>query len=200
MHRRSLDTRLSGLFAQSEAAPFEIRRIRQDLAEQEMDERALEAQLNARLNYARSERSQEFYILLDTKRRRFAFKFGDKTLRDGSFEVGAPRTIQGKSGQRWTFAAVTGAFSVEQKLEDADWKVPAWVYAMNRQNPPDPLPTVPRGLGTYVLVFSGNYAIHSPPPPESPLQVPKPGSFLVPESDLAAIWRRVGPGTRIYIF
>jgi len=59
---------------------------------------------------------------------------------------------------------------------------------------------VPAGLGRYVLVFSDGYLIHSPPPPESPLKAAKPGSFMVPEADLAAVWRRVGPGTRIYVF
>ena len=100
----------------------------------------------------------------------------------------------------WTFAPVTGAFSVQEKLEDAEWSIPAWVYAMNGQDPPKTLPRVEDGLGKYVLVFAGSYVIHSPPSPESPLKTVKPASFMVPESDLAAIWRRVGPGTRIYVF
>ncbi|HXM76073.1 MAG TPA: hypothetical protein VN971_04800, partial [Thermoanaerobaculia bacterium] len=56
------------------------------------------------------------------------------------------------------------------------------------------------GLGRYVIVLSEDAVIHSPPPPESPLKGVKPGSFLVPEADLAAIWKRVGPRTRVYVF
>ena len=200
LHRRTLERRFAELLAGSNAAPFEIKRIRNDLAERELDEKTLSAELDTRLQYARSQQSQDFYILLDTKRRQFVFKYGDKVVREASCEVGAPRSIQMKSGRHWTFAPVTGAFSVEQKLENADWKVPEWVYGLNRRNLPEAPPTVPGGLGKYVLVFSGNYVIHSPPPPESPLQVAKPGSFMVQESDLAAVWRRVGIGTRIYIF
>jgi hypothetical protein len=199
-HRHSLDGRLARLLRQADSAPFEIKRIRQDLADQELDEKSLAAELDLRLKYARIQKANEFYILLDTQRRQFAFKYGNKIVREAGFDEGAPRVIQAKGGARWTFAPITGAFTVKEKLEKADWKVPAWVYMMNREKTPDPLPTVPAGLGRYVLVFSGGYVIHSPPPPESPLKEAKPGSFMVSETDLSAIWRRVGPGTRIYIF
>jgi hypothetical protein len=201
LHRRALDRRLVPLLTDSEAAPFEIRRIRQDLADQELDQKTLEAELNTRLDYARSQKSREFYIVLDTDRKRFAFKFGDKVLREAPLEVGAPRVIHSKSGKKsWTFASVTGGFSVREKLQDADWSIPAWVYAMNGQDAPARLPEVENGLGKYVLVFANNYVIHSPPSTDSPLKTVKPGSFMVPEADLAAVWRRIGPGTRIYVF
>ena len=45
-----------------------------------------------------------------------------------------------------------------------------------------------------------NYVIHSPPPAKSPLHGPKPGSFMVPEADMAAIWPRISTATRVYIF
>ncbi len=199
-YHRALDVRLASLLRQTDSAPFEIKRIRQDLADLELDERSLAAELDSRLKYARIQKASEFYILLDTRRRQFAFKYGDKVVREASLDTGAPRVIQGKNGERWTFAPVTGAFTVKEKVERADWKVPPWVYLMNREKPPDPLPTVPSGLGRYVLVFSDDYVIHSPPPPESPLKGAKPGSFMVPEADLSAVWRRVGPGTRVYVF
>ena len=200
LHRRFLDGRLAPLLADSDAAPFEIRRIRQDLAEQELDQKSLEAELKTRLDYARSQKSREFYLLLDTERRRFAFKFGDKVLREAPLEVGAPRVVHGKSGKSWAFVPVTGAFSVQEKLENAEWSIPGWVYAMNGQEVPAGPSRVTAGLGKYVLVFAKNYVVHSPPAADSPLKTVKPGSFLVPEADLAAIWRRVGPGTRIYVF
>ena len=200
-HRRALDGRFARLLAESDSAPFEIKRIREDLADQEMDERALVRELDARLKYARSVKAHDFYIVLDTKKQRFNFKFADKVVRDTCFDIGVPQAIvDKKTGARWTFAPVTGAFSVTEKREDAEWTVPAWVYAMNREKAPKQPPTLPGGLGKYVLVFSGGYVIHSPPPTDSPLRGAKPGSFMIPEQDLAAVWRRVQPGTRIYIF
>lgn len=200
LHRRSLDEKLVPLLTESEAAPFEIQRIRQDLAGQELDQKALQAELKTRLDYARTQKAREFYVVLDTERRRFQFKFGDRVLRDAPMEIGAPRVVQAKSGKTWTFVPVTGGFSVQEKLENAQWSVPGWVYAMNgKEAPPDP-PRVAGGLGKYVLVFAGSYVVASPPSDDSPLKTVKPGSFRVPEADLAAVWRRVGPGTRIYVF
>jgi hypothetical protein len=82
--------------------------------------------LKTRLDYARSQKSREFYVVLDTTRRRFAFKFADKVLRDALLDVGAPRVVHAKSGKSWTFAPVTGAFSLQEKLEDAEWSIPGF--------------------------------------------------------------------------
>lgn len=199
-HRRSLDSRLANLFGKEDVAPFQIKRIREDLAEQEMDERTLSRELDARLKYARAQEARDFYIVLDTKNRKFAFKYGDKVLRDGALEVGAPETIPGGREKSRISLPLTGAFNVQQKLEEPAWKAPGWIYTADRLKPPDPLPAVPGGLGKYVLVFSDDYVIHTPPPPQGPLKGVRPGSFMVSEGDLAAIWRRIGPGTRIYIF
>ena len=199
-HRRSLDDRLDALLAQDAAAPFEIKKIRRDLAELETDEQTLSKELDTRLKYASAQQAQEFYLVLDRSSRRFAFKFADRVVRDGSFDIGAPDRISDRRGATWSFPPLTGAFSVEEKLEHADWQPPAWVYVMNREKPPANPPVVRDGLGRYVLQLSGGYVIHSQPPPESPLKAAKPGSFMFSEQDLGAIWRRVNPGTRIYIF
>ena len=141
----------------------------------------------------------EFYIAIDTKKRDFSFHFADKTLRDAPVEIGAPQTVvAGK--KKWTFAPLTGSFNVEGKLHDGSWRVPEWAYLAKGVKPPRTRPTVKNGLGKYVILLGNDYVIHSPPSPESPLAGAKPGSFMVPEADLAAIWKRVGPETRVYIF
>src|SRR5215467_11086555 len=110
LHRRSLDTSLAEFLARTDSAPLEIKRIRSELADRELDEKALSRELDARLEYARDQQMQEFYILLDTSRPRLLFKYGDRVLREAAVEVGAPRSIETRSGKTWTFAPVTGAF------------------------------------------------------------------------------------------
>jgi lipoprotein-anchoring transpeptidase ErfK/SrfK len=200
IHRRALDRRFDRLVQQNAAAPFELKRIRQELATMETDEKTLSRLLDARMKYLDNLKRNEFYISVDTKAQRLSFHYGDRIIRDAPVEVGPARTIEGKKGERWTFAPLTGSFNVRQKLEGASWRVPEWVYRMKGERPPRVLPRVDGGLGNYILVLSEDYVIHSPPAPESPLQGPKPGSFMVPEADLAAIWKRVGPETRVYIF
>jgi hypothetical protein len=199
IHRRMLDSEFETRVEQSRAAPFEIKRIRRELVEMESDEQALANALDARLKYLESARKNQFYISIDKRKRRFSFHFADKILRDAPVEVGLARTIA--SGKKsWTFAPLSGAFSVTGKFENGGWKAPEWAYRMNGAMPPNRLPTIEKGLGRYVIHLGNDYVIHSAPPPESPLKGAKPGSFLVPEADLAAIWPRIGRETRVYVF
>jgi hypothetical protein len=199
VHRKALERDFAARVTLSRTAPDEIKRIRHDLADLELNEKELANALDARLKYLAAAKRNEFYIAIDTKKPGFSFHFADKTLRDAPVEVGPPRTIVGGK-RKWTFAALTGAFSVGNKYEGGGWTVPEWVYRMNGANPPKSRPTIPNGLGRYVIVLENQYVIHSPPPPDSPLRGAKPGSFMVPEADLAAIWKRVGPETRVYVF
>ena len=199
VHRRVLERDFASRVTLSRAAPYEIKRLRQELADLELNEKELANALDARLKYLEAAKRNEFYIAIDTRRRDFSFHFADKTLRDAPVEIGAPRTIEAGK-KKWTFAKLTGSFSVGNKFENGGWTVPEWVYRMNGITPPRPRPTIPNGLGRYVITLGNEYVIHSPPSANSPLKTAKPGSFMVPEADLAAIWKRVGPETRVYVF
>jgi len=199
VHRRILERDFAARVTLSRAAPDEIKRIRRELADSELSEKELANALDARLKYLAAAKRNEFYIAIDAKKKAFSFHFADKTLRVAPVEVGPPKTIA--AGKRkWTFAPLTGAFSVENKFQGAGWTVPEWVYRMNGAAPPKLRPTVANGLGRYVIALGNQYVIHSPPPSDSPLKGAKPGSFMVPEADLAAIWKRIGPETRVYVF
>ena len=199
VHRRVLESEFGSRVARSRAAPYEIKRIRRELADLELDEKELANALDTRLKYLEAAKRNEFYVSIDTRKRRFSFHFADRTLRDAPVEIGAPRTIvEGK--KKWTFAPLTGSFSVAGKFQDGSWRVPDWVYRMKGKKPPRERPHVKNGLGKYVISLGNDYVIHSPPSAESPLKEAKPGSFMVPEPDLAAIWKRIGRETRVYIF
>jgi hypothetical protein len=199
LHRRALDRRFAEVVRRNAGVPADIRRVQRELADSAADEKTLASELDARLQYARSLRSEAFFIVLDAASRRLRFHYGDRVVREAPAEPGPGRTIE-LGDRRWSFAPLSGAYSIREKLEDADWTPPPWVYAMNGMKPPSSPQPIEGGLGRYVIVLSEDAVIHSPPPPESPLKGVKPGSFLVPEADLAAIWKRVGPRTRVYVF
>jgi hypothetical protein len=200
LHRRSLDARFSTRVVHSEAAPFEIQRIRRDLAALELDEKALARELEARLAAADAQELSEFYLDLDTKAKKLMLRFGEQIVREAPLEVGAPRPIVSASGDRVAPVSISGAFTVRQKLERPAWKPPAWLWKEAGRPVPSPLPSIRGGLGRYVIVLTDDVVLHSPPPAESPLKGPKPGSLMAPEKDLAAIWKRIGPETRVHVF
>src|SRR5262249_18648506 len=195
-----IDEKTAALFKPSASSPAELNRIRDELAQMDLTGEQLSRELDGRMMYLESLQSAQFYISIDTQKHVLQFRFGRDVVRECPVEVGAARTIKDRHGRTWTFLPLKGGFNVVAKEESYDWVVPEWLYAMRGV----PQPTNPRvvrnGVGRYVIVLANNYIIHSPPPPDSPLQGPKPGSFMAPEDDLAAIWPRIEKDTRVYIF
>ena len=198
--RDRIDEKTAVLFKPAPNSPAELNRIRDELSKTELTQTQLERELDGRMRYLESLEGAQFYISIDTRRQKMQFRFGRDVVREADVQVGEAKTIKAKDGRTWTFLPLKGGFNVVGKEYDYAWRAPEWLYAMNGERMPDERPAIKNGLGKYVIVLPDNYIIHSPPPADSPLHGPKPGSFMVPEEDLAAIWPRVTKETRVYIF
>ncbi len=198
--RQAVERKAAILFKATPANPEELNRMREELSGMDLTRQQLAGELDARMQYLQSREGEQFYIAIDTAKQRLEFRLGKDVVREMPVTIGAPRTIQGAGGRTWTFLPLKGGFNVENKFTDYNWPVPDWVFVMNGGQPPASPLVVTNGLGKYVLRLPNGYVIQSPPPPGSPLQGPKPGSFEVPEADLEAIWPRVSTETRVYIF
>jgi hypothetical protein len=196
--RDTIDQKLAFVFQPSANSPEELTAMREQLAQMDLTRTQLAKEIDARANYLDAVKSEQFYITIDTQKRTMQFRIGRNIVRECAVEVGETKTITSRDGRKWTFIPLRGGFNVVGKESDYDWSVPEWLYALNGEPPAHRV--VANGLGKYVVVLQNNYIIHSPPPPDSPLRGPKPGSFMVPEVDLAAIWPRISKDMRVYIF
>ena len=200
-HERDvIEAKTAILFKHNANSPAELNRIRDELSQADLTQAQLSREIDGRMQYLKTLQSEEFYISIDTQRKKMQFRFGPAVVREADVQIGEAKTITSPTGKTWTFMPLKGAFSVTGAEEGYQWAVPEWVYALRNQPAPAERAVVPNGLGRYVIFLPNSYVIHSPPPPESPLQGPKPGSFMVPEADLAAIWPRITTQTRVYIF
>jgi hypothetical protein len=202
-HQRDvIRTKSAILFTPGPNNPAELVRVREELSQADLTRTQLEHELDARMQYLQSVKSSQFYIAVDTARKKLYLRFGDDIVREADIVIGEGRTVTSPDRKKsWTFVPEKGAFSIRAKTSEYNWSVPEWVYAMRGQTPPATAPPVYNGLGKYLIVLPDNYVIHSPPPDSSPLHgMAKPGSILVPEADLAAIWPRISTDTRVYIF
>jgi hypothetical protein len=197
--RRIVQQKTALLFQSDPNSPAELNRIRSDLAQMDLTKEQLAHELDARMAYLRSLAGEDFYITVDTTQRVLQFRLGKDVVREASVVIGPPQTVTANGGT-WTFSPLKGGFSVTGKDDDYTSAVPAWVYAIRNQPVPAERPAVHDWLGRDVVFLPNGYVIHSPPPPDSPLHGPKPGSFMVPEDDLAAIWPRISTDTRVYVF
>jgi hypothetical protein len=198
-HRRRLDGRFERIVKTQVSSPFQLARIRNDLASMELTRESLDRELANRLAMARSFEASEFYLAIDTTSRKLRLHFGAEVVREADVVIGEPRVVTAQ-GKTWRFVPLKGALTVAGTLIDQPWTVPPWVYAMRNAPVPQNPVSVPGGLGKYVIVLPNGYVIHSPPSPDSPLSGAKPGSFMVAEDQMRAIWPRISTATRVYIY
>jgi hypothetical protein len=170
--RIEIDAEYSRVFNKTSAGSPELNQVKAELAEMDLNKDALAAELDGRLSYLEKRKSRDFFLSIDTAKNRMSLNFGNDTVRDADVRIGAPLAIEGPSGKPLAIS-LKGAFSVTGKQEGT-------------------------GLGKYVIYLPNGSAIHSPP--LTGVKRPKPGSFMVSEKDLAVIWDRIMPETRVYIF
>jgi hypothetical protein len=201
-HRQRVEKRFENVLTTRARTPADVNRMKNELAEMDLSREALEKELDGRMKFVESLKSENFYISVDTTEKKLRFYYGDTVLREAPAVIGQGGTFTSVDGKKkWTFVPVKGAFKVESKLVGLDWTVPEWLYAMNKQPAPASRPTVENGVGKYVITLPNAYLIHSPPPEGSPLKGPKPGSIMVAEEDLLAIWPRIHKEkTSVYIY
>jgi hypothetical protein len=200
-HQRSaIEEKTAALFRKSENSPAELNRVRDELARMDLTKEELAKELEGRMSYLQSLQGQDFYISIDTQRKKLQLRLGKSVAREADIQIGEPKTITSREGKTWTFLPLKGGFNVVGKDSDYSWVVSEWVYALGKQPVPGNRPAVRNWLGRYVIFLPNNYVIHSPPPEGSPLKGSKPGSIMVPADDLEAIWPRITKDTRVYIF
>jgi hypothetical protein len=198
-HRERVSSEFADVINEQARTPADLRKIKEDLADMDLTRGVLEHELEGRMKFAAELKSENFYLSIDTHARKLRFFYGDTLLREADVTIGESRNVTA-GGKTWTFVALKGAFPVTAKLVEYDWPIPAWVYAMNGEPIPATPPVVHNGLGAYVILLPNGYAIHSPPAAGSPLHGAKPGSYMVSEDVLKAIWERIHTGTQVYIF
>jgi hypothetical protein len=198
-HRGRLDTRFDRIVQKQVSSPYPVAKIRSDLASMDLTRESLDRELKERLTMVGSFEAAEFYLAIDTANRKLRLHFGPEIVREAGVVIGEPRVVKA-DGKSWQFVPLKGALTVIGKLVDQPWEVPAWAYAMRNAPIPKTPSNVPGGLGKYVILLPNGYVIHSPPSPESPLDGAKPGSFMIAEDQMRAIWPRISTTTRVYIY
>lgn len=199
-HRRALAEDFQEVLASERTSPVVINEVKDELAKMDLTEEQLRRELQAREQLIANLDDENFYLALDTGKKTLMLQYADQVLREMPVEAGAQREIEGKDGKVWTFVPLKGAFEMVGKSYSPSWQVQEWVYLMKGEEVPSSLPTIKGGIGRYVIELPNDYVIHTAPSEDSPLDGVKPGSFMVSESDMRAIWPRIGEGTKIYIY
>lgn len=200
VHRDRVSTQFSDVILAQQSTPADVKKLKEELATMDLTRDALEKELKSREELVGSLKSENFYLSVDTRARKLRFYYGDTVLRETDITIGESKKVE-SNGRRWTFVPVKGTFPVQAKIVDYAWPAPEWVYAMNGQPAPALRPTVAGGLGKYVIFLNDGYVIHTPPVEGSLLKGVKPGSYMIDETTMRAIWPRIHKDkTQVYIY
>ena len=198
-HRRRLDATFARIVRAQLSSPYEVATIRAELSSMELTRASLDREIQSRLAMTAGFEAAEFYLAIDTANGKLRLYFGPEIVREAAVVGGEPRVVKA-GGSSWQFVPLKGALTVVGKLVDEPWEVPPWAWAMAESPIPAVPVTVAGGLGKYVILLPNGYVIHSPPPAGSPLKGAKPGSFMIAEEQMRAIWPRITSATRVYIY
>ena len=136
-HQRDvIDDKTAILFRHNDNSPAELNRMRDELSQMDLTQEQLKHEIDARMQYLQSQQSEEFYISIDTQRKKMQFRFGRAVVREADVQIGEAKTITSPAGKTWTFLPLKGGFSVTGKEEGYAWTVPEWVYAMRGEREP----------------------------------------------------------------
>lgn len=198
-HRLWINRTFDRVVVSNTSISAEVAAIRAELLAANLSEQQLRRELESRLSFEESLNAEEFYLALYPDDKVLRFNYGDSVVREAPLTVGQPLTVSGPEGT-WTFPEFRGASHVEKKVRGGSWTPEPWAYRMKGEAAPENPGSVANGLGEYVIELPNGYLIHSAPAEESPLDGPKPASFMVPAEDLAAIWPRIEKDMNVYVF
>src|SRR5438874_9796097 len=75
-HRDIIEDKTSILFRRNANSPAELNRMRDELSQMDLTQAQLNRELDGRMQYLQSLQSEEFYISIDTQRKKMLFRLG----------------------------------------------------------------------------------------------------------------------------
>src|SRR5438067_9503616 len=141
----------SALLRQSENSPAELNRIRDELAQMDLTKTQLAKELDGRMQYLQSLQGEDFYISIDSAKKKMQFRIGKQVVREADLQIGGAKTVTSRSGKTWSILPLKGAFNVVDKDDSYESPVPEWVYALHNEPAPAERPTIHNWLGHYVI-------------------------------------------------
>src|SRR5260370_3632306 len=91
----------------------------------------LARELDSKLEYLQDMQGDQFYLAIDTQKKRLYLRLGKDVVREADVQIGEGRTIREPGGKTWTFLPLKGAFSVVGNDDSYRCRGPAWLSTLN---------------------------------------------------------------------
>ena len=82
-HRERVSREFSDVITREQSTPADVTKIKEELSEMDLNRESLKGELEWRMKFVGSLKSENFYLSIDTKARKLRFYYGDTVLRQG---------------------------------------------------------------------------------------------------------------------
>src|SRR5690242_3573814 len=89
--RDAIQQKTAILFHRSGNSPDDLNQVREDLAQMDLTQTQLAQELDGRLKYLQTVQSEEFYISIDSQKKKMQFRLGKDVVRECDVQIGEPK-------------------------------------------------------------------------------------------------------------
>lgn len=189
--------------AQEGTGDIPVELLREQVRALEAEAAALEEQNRGLRRMLQELQTDDMYIVVDTENNRLTLRQGEQVLLNAVVGTGSRQQVEEETGRSWFFESPLGSLTVLSKERNPAWIRPDWSYVEeNMPIPPinDPDRIVREVLGKYALILGSGYKIHGTKWKELLGTHYTHGCIAVGDRDLEQLYRKVGIGTKVYIY
>jgi hypothetical protein len=143
------------------------------------------------------------HLAVSTEDSLLMLRHGPATLREVRIEIGPDSTIRAADGRSWRLVRALGERHLMEKVVDATYTIPEWVFVAREEAVPEEADRrIAGGLGRYLLRLDDGTEIYTRPR-NGPFSEggAKPGAIMVEnEGDMSAIFEALRLDAPVYIY
>ncbi len=143
------------------------------------------------------------YLVINTTDNLFYLYRNKKLIREGHCSTGSFKLLKTEEGKSWIFKTPKGKFLIQGKVTNPSWRRPDWAFVEEGLPIPsqDDASRYEYGvLGDYALALGDGYLIHGTIYKRFLGMPVTHGCVRLNDEDLAAIFKTLSLGSKVYIF
>jgi L,D-transpeptidase ErfK/SrfK len=143
------------------------------------------------------------YLIINTTENKFFLYSGQELLRSGICSTGSYTLLVQGDKKKWEFKTPKGIFKIRERKTEPVWKKPDWAFV--EEGLPIPSPNHPSRyeygtLGDYALSLGDGYMIHGTLYQRFLGMPVTHGCIRLGDDDLAAVFKAMPTGAKVYIY
>src|SRR3982074_3834518 len=97
-HRQQVARRYSHVLMEEQRTPSDVKKIKEQLANMDLTATGLKKELDGRMKFLQSLKTEDFYLSVDTQQKKLRFYYGGTVLREADLTIGNNTEVKSPDG------------------------------------------------------------------------------------------------------